>query len=164
MEFPYFDGAVGADPCSWLRKCERYFYYNHVNLPEQKLEEAVLYLNGRTKAWYFSYQLSQGNVRWPEFCEEICKRFQDADNNKFNLIGEFKKIQQRGTINEYLEKFEDLKAWVLIRSPTIPEEFFLEFFVEGLKEDIRHTVKMLNPYNLSQAVETARHREKVIET
>ncbi|OIT06806.1 hypothetical protein A4A49_61651, partial [Nicotiana attenuata] len=86
VEFPYFDGAVGADPCSWLRKCERYFHYNHVTLPEQKLEEAVLHLNGRAEAWYFSYQLSKGNVRWPEFCEEICKRFQDADNSKFNLI------------------------------------------------------------------------------
>ncbi|OIT08230.1 hypothetical protein A4A49_40265 [Nicotiana attenuata] len=115
VEFPYFDGAVGADPCSWLRKCERYFHYNHLSMPEQKLEEAVLHLKGRAEAWYFSYQLSKGNVRWPELCEEICRRFQDADN-------------------------------------------------KGLKEDIRHTVKMLNPYNLSQDVEKARHQEKVIET
>lgn len=119
VEFPYFDGIVGADHCSWLRKCERYFHYNHVSNPEQKLEEVVLHLNGRVEAWYFSYQLSKGNVRWPEFCEKICKRFQDADNSRFNLIGEFKKMEHKGTINEYLEKFEDPKAWVLIRSRTI---------------------------------------------
>ncbi|OIT03430.1 hypothetical protein A4A49_57614, partial [Nicotiana attenuata] len=119
FEFPYFDG-VGSDPCSWLRRCERYFQYNQV-------------------------------------------RFVEAYNSKFNLIGEFKKLEQKGTINEYLEKFEELKTWVLIRRPTIPEEFFLEFFVEGLKEEIRNTVKMLNPYTLSQAVEKARFQEKVIE-
>lgn len=63
-----------------------------------------------------------------------------------------------------MEKFDDLKDWVLIRTPTIPEGFFLEFFVEGLKEDIGHTVKMLNPYTLSQVVKKARHQEKVIDS
>lgn len=46
-------------------------------------------------------------------------------------------------MNGYLEIFKDLKAWVLIKHPTIPEEFFLEFCIEGLKEEIRHTVKSL---------------------
>lgn len=63
-----------------------------------------------------------------------------------------------------MERFEDLKAWVLIKSPTIPEEFFLEFFVEGLKEEIRHTAKMLNSFTLSQAVKKARHQENIIDT
>lgn len=62
-----------------------------------------------------------------------------------------------------MEKFEDLKAWVLIRNPTIPEDFFLEFFVEGVKEEIRHTIKMLNPYTLSQAMDKARHQERLIQ-
>lgn len=48
-----------------------------------------------------------------------------------------------------LKKFEELKAWVLIRNPTIPEEFFLGFFIEGLKDEIKHTVKILNPFILS---------------
>lgn len=61
-----------------------------------------------------------------------------------------------------MEKFEDLKAWVLIRNLTIPEEFFLEFFVEGLKEEIMHTVKMLNPFYLSHVVDKARHQENLL--
>ncbi|OIT05495.1 hypothetical protein A4A49_61577, partial [Nicotiana attenuata] len=56
VEFPYFDGAGSADPCSWLRRCERYFHYNHITEQGQKLEEAVLHLQGRAEAWYFSYQ------------------------------------------------------------------------------------------------------------
>lgn len=54
VEFPYFDGAPGADPCSWLRKCERYFHYNHITEVEEKLELAVLHLNGKAEAWFFS--------------------------------------------------------------------------------------------------------------
>ncbi|OIT27985.1 hypothetical protein A4A49_66157, partial [Nicotiana attenuata] len=62
MEIPYFEGNGGGDPCSWLRRCERYFHYNQVVDHGQKLEEAVLLLQGRAEAWYFSYQLSKGHV------------------------------------------------------------------------------------------------------
>lgn len=34
VEFPYFDGAAGLDPCSWLRRCERYFHFNHITVAE----------------------------------------------------------------------------------------------------------------------------------
>ncbi|OIS97658.1 hypothetical protein A4A49_04331 [Nicotiana attenuata] len=43
-----------------------------------------------------------------------------------------------------------------------PEELFLEFSVEWLKEEIRHTVKMLNPFSLSQVVDKARHQENLL--
>nr|XP_016449252.1 PREDICTED: uncharacterized protein LOC107774272 [Nicotiana tabacum] len=160
FEFPFFDGV---DPCSWLRKGERYFHYNRILDPDEKLEVAVLHLTGKAEAWFFSYHVSKGVIKWHEFTEEICKRFEGASNSKFNLIGEFKKVEQKGTVDEYLERFEDLKAWVLIRNPTIPEDFFLEFFVEGLKEEIRHTIKMLNPFTLSQAVDKARYQERLIQ-
>ncbi|XP_019228862.1 PREDICTED: uncharacterized protein LOC109209954 [Nicotiana attenuata] len=161
VEFPHFEEG---DPRSWLRKCERYFHYNHITNPQQKLEAVVLHLNGRAESWYFSYQLSRGIVRWSDFIEEICKRFNDSDNSNLKLLGEFKRVEQKGTVNEYLERFEDLKVWVLIKYPAIPEEFFLGFFIEGLKEEIRHTVKMLDPYSLSHAVEKAIHKENLIET
>lgn len=57
-----------------------------------------------------------------------------------------------------------MKAWLLIKYPTIPEEFFLGLFIEGLKEDIRHIAKILDPYSLSHAVEKARHKENLIDT
>ncbi|XP_019227493.1 PREDICTED: uncharacterized protein LOC109208797 [Nicotiana attenuata] len=161
IDCPYFEEG---DPKAWLRKCERYFHYNHIIDPQHKLDTAVLHLNGRAEEWYFSYQLSRGTVRWGEFTEEICKRFNDADNSNLNLLGRFKRVEQNGSVNEYLERFEDLKAWVLIKHPTIPEEFFLGFFIEGLKEEIRHTVKMLDPYSLSHAVEKARHKEELMES
>lgn len=44
-----------------------------------------------------------------------------------------------------------MKTWVLIRNPTIREDFFLEFLIDELQEEIKHTVRMLNPFTLSQA-------------
>ncbi|OIT19462.1 hypothetical protein A4A49_63876, partial [Nicotiana attenuata] len=97
---------------------------------------------------------SQSRVKMPYFdgvdpCAWLrkCERFEE----------------QTGSVDEYLEKFEELKAWVLIRNPTIPEEFFLEFFIEGLKEEIRHTVKMLDPYSFNKVIEKARHNENLLE-
>lgn len=63
-----------------------------------------------------------------------------------------------------LERFEDLKVRVLIKYPTIPEEFFLRCFIEGLKEEIMHTVKMFDAYSLSRDGEKARHKENLIDT
>lgn len=67
-------------------------------------------------------------------------------------------------MDEYLEQFEELKAWMLIRNPTILEEFFLEFFIEGLKEEIRQIVKMLHTYSFSKVVEKARQKEKLMDS
>ncbi|KAJ8548954.1 hypothetical protein K7X08_030920 [Anisodus acutangulus] len=47
VEFPYFEGI---DPCSWLRKCNRYFQYN-ITDHQQKLEAAVTSMVIRVK-WY----------------------------------------------------------------------------------------------------------------
>lgn len=84
-----------------------------------------------------------------------------------NLIDELKNVEQKGTVSEYLEELEELKAWALIRNLTIPEEFFLKFFIEGLKEEIRYSVKMVDPYSFSKAVEKAtqaRHQENLLES
>lgn len=78
----------------------RYFHYNRVENPEEKLEMAVLHLNGRAESWYFSFHLSKSVVKWGEFVEEICKRFSDSINSTMNLLGEFKKLEQTGTVNE----------------------------------------------------------------
>ncbi|OIT00420.1 hypothetical protein A4A49_33194 [Nicotiana attenuata] len=53
VDCPYFEDG---DPRSWLRKCERYFHYNHISDPQHKLEIVVLHLNGKEESWYFSYQ------------------------------------------------------------------------------------------------------------
>lgn len=60
VDIPYFEGV---DPCAWLRKCERFFQHNNITDPQQKLEDAILHLNGKAKSWYFSYHISKGVVR-----------------------------------------------------------------------------------------------------
>ncbi|PHT58940.1 hypothetical protein CQW23_01303 [Capsicum baccatum] len=127
----------------------------------------VLHLNGMAEVWYISFHLSEGRLKWGEFAEDICRRILDSIHSTLNLLGEFKQLEQRGTIDEYLEKFGNLKAWVLMKNPTIPEEFFLGFSLKGsrkcsfvlqrlgscfaiIQEDIYQILMLLVALNLMQ--------------
>ncbi|KAH0712026.1 hypothetical protein KY289_007985 [Solanum tuberosum] len=57
---------------------------------EQRVETVALYLNGAAEVWYRSVILSGGIRNWIEFKEEL--------------------LNQTGIIDDFLGKFEDLKA------------------------------------------------------
>ena len=45
-------------------------------------------------------------VNWVEFSTAICKRF----NNKDDIMKEFNKLVQERIVEDYVEKFEELKS------------------------------------------------------
>ncbi|KAE8666182.1 hypothetical protein F3Y22_tig00112507pilonHSYRG00213 [Hibiscus syriacus] len=52
------------------------------------------------------------------------------------IMEEFSKLLQKCSVDEYKDKFEELKPYILIQSPTLREDFLLSIFVSGLKEDL----------------------------
>jgi len=42
------------------------------------------------------------------FCGDVCARFRDELGNQ--VVEEFNKLNQTGSIDEYLERFEELKS------------------------------------------------------
>lgn len=98
----------------WLCKYERYF----------NLYRAF-------PGWYsgdlVSSVLSVGVIGWVEFNEELCNRFvvellEDAEE-------EFNKLTQTGIVDECLGRFEELKAQMFLRNPTLTEAHFLSCFM-----------------------------------
>jgi len=57
-------------------------------------------------------------VDWEDFVVNLCARFRDEIGGQ--VVEEFNKLQQQGTIDDYLENFEELKALVLMKNPTVP--------------------------------------------
>lgn len=49
----------GAEPRSWLRRCERYFRVYKITDTTKKLEMTTLHLEGEVEAWYFSFTLTK---------------------------------------------------------------------------------------------------------
>ena len=56
---------------------------------------------------------------WNEFAEELCVRF--GEKNMFDVIEEFKMLKQVGTVTEYLDKFEELRALMWNAYPSLME-------------------------------------------
>ena len=79
------------------------------------------------------------------------------------MIEEFNKLQQKGAVEEYEEKFEELKTLMLLRNQKLDELYFVSSFISGLKEEIRPSVNMFKPQTLSKAFEVAELQECSLE-
>ena len=156
-ELPCF---AGQEPKVWIRKCDRFFTQYRVG-NEQRVEMAALYLTDAAEVWYQSMVLSGGIPNWIEFKEDLISRFGEIVVS--DVVEEFNKLQQIGTVEEFLGRFEDLKAQMLIRNPALNEAHFLSSFVGALKEEIRLEVKMFKSRTLKEAVEKVRMKEMTIE-
>nr|XP_027118736.1 uncharacterized protein LOC113735978 [Coffea arabica] len=75
-------------------------------------------------------------------------------------IEEFNKLVQTGTVADYLEKFEMLKALVMPSLPHLSDSYYKACFMSGLKEEIVNMVKMSKPETLAVAIEIAKLQEK----
>ncbi|KAF5195210.1 hypothetical protein FRX31_015203, partial [Thalictrum thalictroides] len=81
-----------------------------------------------------------GNFKIPklDFPNSMVMMFVDGlgrlDEVYENVVGEFNKLQQTGSVMEYQEKFEDLQALVLIKNNKLDEGYFVDSFISGLNQ------------------------------
>ncbi|XP_027071670.2 uncharacterized protein [Coffea arabica] len=158
LEMPMF---ASGNPREWLRKCHKYFL--NYQIPEnQRVDMVEMFLEGRADNWFQGVRLEKPRLNWSEFCELLYERF--AGKWSRDVVEEFNKLQQKGTVKEYEEKFEELKTLMLIRNPRLDEGYFISSFISGLKNEIKPMVKMFKPQTLSKAFEVAELQECSLET
>lgn len=85
-------------------------------------------------------------VNWDEFSRAVCNRF----GNKDDVVEEFNKLVHESSVDEYVKKFEELKSLMHDLNSLLPKIFS---FVSGLKEDLKHMLKILKPISLMTCVE-----------
>lgn len=158
VEFPHFDGD---NPRAWIRKCNRYFQVISTIGEDQKVPLASVHLEGRAELWYQGYIEGREAPSWQEFVLAVFERFEDLDFEK--VMGEFNRLQQENSVNNYLEKFEELKSYMLIFNKDLNEEFFTMKFINGLREDIKGAVTTMRPTNLNQAITLAKKQEATVD-
>ncbi|KAE8675396.1 C2H2 and C2HC zinc fingers superfamily protein, putative isoform 1 [Hibiscus syriacus] len=157
IELPFFEGV---NPRGWVQKCLKYFSICGVPV-EQRVELATMYLTGKAEVWFDGYIMQKHHVTWHEFEADLCHRF--SDRTFSDIVEEFTKLTQKGSVEDYQEKFEELQPHMLLQNPTLTEEFFVSLFISGLRDDIKHRVKALDPKNLSEASKQAKLYELSVE-
>lgn len=146
FEFPRFNGE---HPRNWIRKCQKYFHLNPMN-EEDMVLTAAMHMEGQADSWYLDYLEKQPRVTWDKFCDLVIARFTDVFGG--SVVGEFKKLKQDKSVHEYVLQFEELKGLIGDKHQFLTEDYYIDNFVTGLKEEIGQMVAMLKPQTLSDAM------------
>ncbi|XP_027169435.1 uncharacterized protein LOC113769164 [Coffea eugenioides] len=154
VDLPTF---TGENPREWIRKANKYFKINGVE-EEMKSEVAELYFRDKADIWFHGVFNGRDAIPWEELCNALCKRFGDGFPEE--AIEEFNKLMQTGTVADYLEQFEMLKALVMPSFPHLQDCYYKTYFLSGLKEEIVTMVKMAKPKTLADAIEVAKLQER----
>ncbi|KAM7497180.1 hypothetical protein LguiA_021594 [Lonicera macranthoides] len=153
-EFPKFDGD--DDVIDWLQQCNCFFLINPMPMNERVMFTS-LYLSGKARKWLFIRFKSLADVSWELFKKEITKRF--ANQGYYNVVADLHELKQAGSVEEYQNKFEDLRNQVLEKESNMTETYFISAFIGGLQPELKNFVYMLKPSTLEDAVTLARLQE-----
>lgn len=80
-----------------------------------------------------------------------------------DIVKEFNKLRQKGSVEDYQTKSKELRSPLILSHPTLNEQYFMSSFISGLNDELRPTIKMLQPAVFKQAVEKARLQELALE-
>lgn len=155
LEFPRFDGT---DPKGWIIRAEQYFDF--ITVEEfKRIKLAGMHFEGKAGVWFRYYQSSRGsgNISWRSFVNDVLVRFENPENR--DVLDLFNKLKQEGTVMEYEDKFEELRAMIVVRHKGFSEEYFVSSFISGLKEHIKGSVRMFRPQTLMDAVFLAKQED-----
>lgn len=153
-DFPEFDYQ---NPRLWIRRLERYFMISQIH-GDLYLDYLTLHLYGKVGVWFEGYVNGlRGGFHWGYFVEAICRRF---GLGTVTIDEEFMTLRQVGTMEEFTEKYEEIRSILLQEIPYLTEEYFLNNYVCRLKMNIRCSVRAARPWNLEDAVWLAKNFEQ----
>ncbi|KAI4321267.1 hypothetical protein MLD38_034666 [Melastoma candidum] len=147
IDFPEFDGDNLED---WLYKCQRYFELEHI--PEnKKVQLASLYLCGPALQWHFSFvknRRSDKSLDWGEYAGALNNRF--GKEVFEDPMGKMKNLRQEGEYDNlyaYMEEF-DVCLRKVLEKIDLPMSFQVSLFINGLKDEYKTTLWLLDPTDL----------------
>ncbi|KAG8375100.1 hypothetical protein BUALT_Bualt10G0065200 [Buddleja alternifolia] len=114
------------------------------------------------------------NSKWIAIFNSIHREFSEGwsfhnlmeitpEHGCLEVTGSFNKLNQTGTVSDYLEKFEELKSHMLIFNKDCPEEYFSTSFVSGLRDDIRGAIMSMKLKDFHQTVTLAKKQEGTVD-
>lgn len=80
-----------------------------------------------------------------------------------SLVAQFHRLRQTTSVQAYMQEFQEIRILLREDNTTLTEQYFIESFVEGLKEEVGKLVILQKPKSLLEAIEVATHSEELIQ-
>lgn len=144
LDMPAFDGS---DPDGWILRGERFFAFYGFS-DSEKMEAAVVAMEGDALKWY-QWENKRRPVRsWESMKNFVLAQFRPL--NAGSLYEQWLATTQTTTVWDYRRKFIELAPL-----EGITEEVLMGKFIHRLQAELQTEIRVLNPYNLDQAMELA---------
>ncbi|GAA0164563.1 hypothetical protein LIER_20164 [Lithospermum erythrorhizon] len=129
---------------------------------QQQIDMAAMHMDGRAEIWLHDLLTSNPLTNWKVFTDALACRFDDI--NISTIIYEFKKLTQHTSVNDYVNKFEELKGFMISLDRNYDELYWISSFISGLKEELQEAVNMFKPTSLIESFDLTLGHEKQIST
>ena len=73
------------------------------------VEIAAIHVSDKVDIWLSGVMFQSPRITWKEFGAALCARF--GEKMGMQVIDEFNKLEQKGNLEEYTEKFEEKLLW-----------------------------------------------------
>lgn len=158
FKFPHFDGS---NPRTWLLRALNYFKI--MNIPDiDRVVIASMHFEGCAMEWFYQVSLEDREITWEHFVELVSTRFGELKETQ--VFTEFSKLRVKGSLEEYIQRFTQLKSHLLMfQRGNYDEPYFINSFISGLSEEMRQCFLINTPTSLGLTIETARMHEATME-
>nr|XP_011465313.1 PREDICTED: uncharacterized protein LOC105351720 [Fragaria vesca subsp. vesca] len=146
IDLPRFHGE---DVVGWLAMADRFLRVNRVPY-QDRIQVAASHFGPDQSVWMNAFELRHPLATWEEFVVALTSRFGAGSTADFK--GALSHLQQTGSVEEFTSNFTKLSC----RAPDWPDHELLPMFIEGLRPELRHDVRALNPPTLEEAQRIAR--------
>jgi hypothetical protein len=154
LELPLFHGENAV---AWIDECESIFHLTGIQ-NEAKIKWANAHIQGKAKTWLASSGLNIYLLNWVQFCDLLCDQFPPLGEHE--SMEQFQQLKQTSTVNIYIDNFEEHMVQMKRDHPYLMDNFFLLRLLAGLKDSVKHSVKIHNPSTLRAAYWHARQQEQ----
>ncbi|XP_062119217.1 uncharacterized protein LOC133832962 [Humulus lupulus] len=145
VKVPRFDGLNVDD---WIYKINKFFDLHRVD-PAMRLAVIAFHLDGAPSTWFQWMEKGGSITDWDSFLMALQQRFGTSIYD--DPLGRISKLTQTGRVSQYRAEFESLMP----RITGVAESMFLNFFIWGLKLEIRREFLLAKPMDLADAIAKA---------
>jgi hypothetical protein len=130
-----------------------------VNIPaEYRVKWDLGHIQGQAKTWISTSGINLHTLSWEQLSQVLIDHFLDTVPN--DPMDQLQLLKQVTSVNAYIDTYETWMTQMKRERPYLPQDFFVDRFISGLKENIKHNVHCQKPESLLSAYWYARQYEK----